>query len=595
DLAGLSLEAFRNSTVAQLSTMMPAEDRDRFLQAFGERMAGREPSGSNHYRHHHVDGSVRWIEAYSTTFDVAGQPAIGAAILDITDRKTAETELRESEEKYRVLVESLPQGVVILQDEELVFASPGLWKMLQAEVEHDQVERGIQAFVGAATQEHVLELRRQRLQGLPLLSTQFAADLRRADGTEFPVEISYLPVQWRGRPAVQVVITDVTERIQLQEQRGQAEKMQAIGTLAGGIAHDFNNLLTGVLGNASMIKLLRPVRDDVYQCAEIIERAAQKAAELTQQLLGFARTARPVAVPVEVQPIVSDVVALLAHAMGPEIEVVQEAPVAPVLALANPGQIQQVIMNLAVNARDAMPEGGRLTFHLEAKDLRESVFADQPDLADGPYVILSVGDTGTGIDNGAKERIFEPFYTTKETGKGTGMGLAVAYGIVRNHGGAILVETEMGVGSTFRVALPAATGSGAPESVAGAGAIVRGAGRILVVDDEEVVRDTVGQMLTSLGYEVVMAKDGQAALEIYAKRAVPFDLVLLDVSMPVMGGRDCFEALRALDPEVRAVLSTGHVLTEDALSALLEGMQGFVHKPYILEDLSRAISEAMGH
>jgi PAS domain S-box-containing protein len=515
-------------------------------------------------------------------------------VLDITERKTSEEELRASEEKYRVLVESLPQGVVILQDEELVFASPGMWKLLQAEVDHDQVERGIRQFVAKAQQDRVLDLRRRRLRGQPAVPAQFPLNLHRADGTEFPVEISYLAVQWHGRPAAQVVITDISERIQLQEQLGQTEKMQAIGTLAGGIAHDFNNLLTGILGNASMIQLLSTVGGDVHQCAEIIERAALKAAELTGNLLGFARTDKPVAVAVDVQPILRDVVALLAHGMEPEIEVVQQAPAAPVRALGDPGQLQQLIMNLAVNARDAMPTGGRLTFRVEVKDLQDSRFADRA-LTPGPYVLLSVRDTGTGIDAGVKERIFEPFYTTKETGKGTGMGLAVVYGIVRNHGGAIGVETEVGTGSVFHVALPAATDARAMEGEARRGAIVPGTGTILVVDDEEVVRDTLGQMLTELGYEVILAENGEEALEVYAQQREGIDLVLLDVSMPIMGGRECFEALEALDPEVRAVLSTGHVLDEEALATLTEGMRGFVHKPYVLEALSWAIAEAMTH
>jgi PAS domain S-box-containing protein len=383
------------------------------------------------------------------------------------------------------------------------------------------------------------------------------------------------------------------EKSSLEEQLRHSQKMEAVGTLAGGIAHDFNNILTGILGYADM--LCRPGLGDeqTYKAAAVIHKAARRAAELTQQLLGFARKGKYQNVPVDLHGTVEEVIGLLSRTFEKNIVISRAFGADRACVLGDPVQIQQVILNLAVNARDAMPGGGTLMFETSVAEVKADHTRRRDDPKPGWFVKLTVSDTGCGIPDEVQTRIFEPFFTTKEQGKGTGMGLAMVYGIVKNHGGVVRVASSEGQGTRFEVLIPVASqGEIAALTPCATSPPTRGE-RILVVDDEEMVRGVLANMLEALGYEVVTAVDGLEAVEIYSERSQEFDLVILDMAMPRMGGRKCFLELKKINPHIKAVLSTGYALDETTQRVLDDGMVGFAQKPYMVHDLSQLVTRAL--
>lgn len=383
-------------------------------------------------------------------------------------------------------------------------------------------------------------------------------------------------------------------RAQLESQLRQSQKMEAIGTLAGGVAHDFNNLLTGILGYASFLREAVGGDPAVRRAVSVIENAAERAADLTRQLLGFARRGEVRRMPVRVHSLVEEVSELLARTIDKRIDIVHHLEAGTDLILGDPGQMQQVILNLAVNARDAMPQGGRMVFRSRVVELRPEDAHLYPELAPGPYLELSVADTGLGIPKHVQARIFEPFFTTKGPGKGSGMGLAVVYGILRGHGGSIRVESEELAGAMFRLFLPLVEEQAEDELPPARNDIIDGTGSILIVDDEPIVRSTAGELLRSLGYEVWVASEGAEALEVFAARRDEIDLVLLDLVMPVMDGWACLAKLREIDPAVRVVLSSGFGFEDFAHDVASAGLAGFARKPYQLAELSRIVAQALG-
>ena len=381
------------------------------------------------------------------------------------------------------------------------------------------------------------------------------------------------------------------EKSSLEEQLIQSQKMEAVGTLAGGIAHDFNNLLTGILGYADLLGSGNLSTDQTQKAALVIERAARRAAELTQQLLGFARKGKYQNVAVDLHATIREVTTLFKRTFEKSITICTTLSSESTYIMGDPVQIQQVILNLAVNARDAMPHGGLLTFETSRVILESDPGDGRDHTSPREYVRLAVTDTGCGIPEEVQSRIFEPFFTTKEPGKGTGMGLSMVYGIVKNHGGSICVSSSPAQGSRFEVLLPAA--QGCEEAPRRPKQALSGSARLLLVDDEEVVRNVASTILERLGYEVITARDGAEAVEIYRRERPHIDLVILDMAMPRMGGRDCFMALRAIDPQVRAILSTGYALDEATQRVLDEGMRGFAQKPYVSDDLASAVEAAL--
>ena len=385
---------------------------------------------------------------------------------------------------------------------------------------------------------------------------------------------------------------DITQLKEMEAELRQMQKMEAIGHLAGGIAHDFNNLLTGILGNAEV--LLAGLSDGSSRSAvEAIIRAAHRGAELTRRLLDFARKRPRAAEPVDLNVLATEVIQLLRRTSDRRIEMELWQHSGSAIVLGDPGQLEQVVLNLAMNAVDAMPRGGRLTMETYVLQLDAAECAAHPELKPGEYVVLVVADTGCGIPKEIQPRIFEPFFTTKKPGRGTGMGLAMANAIVRDHGGCITFHSEPGRGSVFRVYLPLGAGEGPPKEEAQPRPMPTESREIMVVDDDPTVLGVTARMLDRLGYVARTFAEAREAIEYYRTHASQVALVIIDMDMPEMSGHACFEEMRATNPDLRAVLATGHGLDDDAQRLLLGEMRGVLQKPYTLDELARVVSEAL--
>ena len=417
---------------------------------------------------------------------------------------------------------------------------------------------------------------------------------RRKDDTLVELNAAISPIRDpEGKIVHYVAVShDVTREIELEDQLRQAQKMEAIGRLAGGIAHDFNNLLTSMMGNADLI-LRRlnagsPVREDVEQ----IREAAQQAAALIAQLLTFSRKQVVHPRAVHLNDTVNSMARLLKRIIGNRIELITDVDPAPGVVRADPVQLEQVIMNLALNARDAMPNGGQLTLRMRSIRLDQPGSKGLSELPTGLYMLLQVVDTGTGMDAKTKARIFEPFFTTKEVGRGTGLGLATVYGIVQQCGGAIMVDSAPGEGSTFSVYLPQACAAVA--TAPGIASVPSEHPRtILVADDEVPVRRLLFRLFVDSGYQVVEAGDGQEALEILRRHGPDIDLLLTDIVMPRLDGHGLIDAVRTAYPRLPVVVMSGHPETTNTKPDSLNNYQFYVRKPFRTESLLDVIQRAL--
>jgi nitrogen-specific signal transduction histidine kinase/CheY-like chemotaxis protein len=387
---------------------------------------------------------------------------------------------------------------------------------------------------------------------------------------------------------------DISERKKLEEQLRKSQKMEAMGLLAGGIAHDFNNLLTGILGYANLLFLKEGGDPEVAKAAGIIQRSAERASQLTAQLLGFAERGKNLNVPVELGRVIASVTGVLERTQDPRIRIVSSLRPEGGCVLGDPSQLDQVVMNLAINACYAMPGGGQLKITTEPVTLDEAFCREREWMSPGKYLLLSVSDTGVGISPENLERIFDPFFTTKAHGKGTGLGLSMVFGIVKNHGGCVDVRSEEGAGTVFRVYLPESSEGAPKETAAIDPALPRGRGRILLVDDQEPVREVAKDMLEALGYEVITAADGMEGVSRYRDLWREIDLVLLDMIMPNMSGGDCFRRMKEINPKARVVLSSGYSMDGAIHDVMNEGILAFIQKPYRLEELSRVVGTTVG-
>jgi CheY-like chemotaxis protein len=370
--------------------------------------------------------------------------------------------------------------------------------------------------------------------------------------------------------------------------------MEAIGQLAGGIAHDFNNMLAAIVGYADLIvNSFSKDNPKLARYATGIRDTGMRAADLTAKLLAFARKGRLEVVPVNMHEVVQAAVALFEHSLPKDITLTQHFAANPPMVIGDRTQLQNMVLNLAINAKDAMPNGGQLAIATENSIIDEEYAKSKPyHVVPGDYLKLSITDTGMGMDEKTKQRIFEPFFTTKEKGKGTGLGLASVYGTVKNHGGYIEVASGPGKGAAFRILLPLA-GKQAERPALISAPLRKGTGGILLVDDDPEVRDMVSEVLVNLGYAVQVATNGKEAVDCFRAHAHEIDLVLLDMVMPVMGGYACFVELRKLNPAVRVLVSSGYASSDEAGRIMEEGGAGFLQKPYDMAKLSEAVANAL--
>ena len=508
--------------------------------------------------------------------------------------KRNEQALRRSEARYRSLVQSSVYGIYRSSLEgRFLDVNPALITMLGYGSPEEVLLLDPEKDIFEQADEHarlIEEFRRSgRLDG-------FEVKWRRKDGSVITVRISGRAVSSADEPAdvLEAIAEDVTDRRALEDQFRQSQKMEAVGRLAGGVAHDFNNLLMVISGYAEVILNEVAESTDLHEKGKAIQLAADRATTLTRQLLAFSRKQLLELKVVDVNAIVQDMERLLRPLIGETIQFLTVLAPQPAHTRADAGQLEQVLMNLVVNAKDAMPAGGRLTIRTEQMTVDEHHKWSPQFIRPGVYVTLSVSDTGTGMDRETQSRIFEPFFTTKEKGKGTGLGLSTVYGIVKQSGGYVMVQSELGRGTTFQIYLPLVEGAAEKHSVSVPHAALGGSETILLVEDEESVRGLVRDTLSSKGYRVLEGENGEAGVAAAAGHDGKIDLIITDVVMPGMGGREMVKRLIESRPGTKVLYLSGY--TEDAVisEGSTERGTAFLQKPFTLQRLSRKVREVLG-
>ena len=574
--------------------MVYAQDRDAVAEQAARVIAGETTAPLEH-RIVHRDGSIRWVRNTSVPhYDEHRRlVAYDGLITNITEHKRAEEALRDSEERYRTLVASATDMIFIAQDGMVKFPNPAS-STITGYSEEELSTLPFANIIHPEDREMVIEKHTRRLKGEEVPNTYSFRILTKGEEVLW-VQLNSALITWEGRAGVLWVLRDITPQKRLEAQYLHAQKMEAVGTLAGGVAHDFNNLLQAILGYSEMLLMESKGEERSYRQLTTIKQAAQRGAKLTQQLLTFSRKVQSKPRPLNLNQEVMEVEKLLQRTIPKMIQVELRLAGDLWTISADPVQMGQLIMNLAINARDAMPEGGRLVIGTQNLTLDEEFCKSHMGSRPGGYVRLTVSDTGQGMGKEVLEHLFEPFFTTKEVGRGTGLGLAMVYGIVKSHEGCIECESELGKGSIFKIYLPAVEQAVEVEQTEGKRRPRGGTETILLVDDEKPLRELGEAILSRFGYTVLTASDGEGALEIYRREKERVHLIILDLLMPGMGGMRCLEGLQMIDPEVKVVIATGYFPEgEGPAKAILEGEAGgYINKPYDMRELLRVVREAL--
>lgn len=534
-----------------------------------------------------------WYPAYQRWYEFHAYPSTdgGLAVYfrDITDRKQADALLREAEETYRALAELSPEAILVKQDRRYVFVNQAAARLCAAKDEQELIGRTPYEFLDAESQEAARERVRRVLDDhVPASALQ--CRWQRLDGLTVEVELAAAPLTWRGKPAVQLVLRDLTERKRIDERLQQTQRMDAIGRLAGGVAHEVNNQMTVVLGTAEFL-LRRPdlpnwARSDL----DLIRRAAQSSAAVTSQLLSFGRRQLLSPRPLDLNAAVAEIAPILRRTLGPAIRLERSLQADIGTVVVDHAQFTQALLNLALNARDAMGvTGGVLRIESSVVQvLHGNALDGGTEATPGTYVTLRLSDTGMGMDRTTMSRVFEPFFTTKPVGQGTGLGLAMVYGMVRQSYGYVTVESRLGVGSAFTIYLPQAGSTAEAASAAsplGPGPAMHhsGAPRLaVVVEDEASVRDVVVRVLRDEGFQVMEASDGAAALGLISQMHpdAQLQLVVTDLAMPLMGGRELAERLRATGHQVPLLFISGYTDEDVERLGLIAIGEEVLRKPF---------------
>jgi len=567
---------------------VPADDRERLLAELARVRAG-ERSSELDFRVVRPNGDVRWVlwTAAPVRDDRGHVYRITAVALDITERRHAQIALADGESRFRKLIETSYDGIAIVAQGRIVDANPGMVAMFGYPLDELIGMPAVDLAAGGAVGV-VADRIANAIEG----RYEFVG--RCKDGREIVVEATARSHPIDGRPGRITALRDITSQRQTEEQVRQGQKMEAIGRLAGGMSHDFNNLLTVITSYASLLKETLspsdPRRTDVGE----ISKAAADAASLTRQLLAFSR--QQVIEPrlVALNDVVANSEKMLRRLIGEDVVLVAALPAEPLAVRIDPGQFEQVIMNLAVNARDAMPNGGRLTFELTATTLDDPYARAHWPATPGRFALLAVSDTGIGMDAETRARVFEPFFTTKAPGKGTGLGLSTAYGIVKQSQGFIWVYSEPGQGTTFKIYLPLVDESAESfqtpsESLEAA----RGDELVLLVEDFAPVRAATRLALEQFGYAVVDVASGADALALAADPARRIQILMTDVVMPEMNGRQLAEQFTRLRPQAKVLFVSGYATDAVVRHGVLAAGAAFLQKPFSPDTLARKVRKVL--
>lgn len=499
-----------------------------------------------------------------------------------------EAMVSESEKKYQVLIDNADESIFIIQDDVIKFPNPRTIELFA----YPREELDNIPFIDLVLDEDrgLLLGQRQQVSGSKKIIPTSTFRIMQKTGETVWVDMNAVSIEWGGRPGFLLFLRDVTEKKRMEAELIQAQKMEAIGTLAGGIAHDFNNLLMGILGYTSLMLLESDQQSTNHERLKSIEHLVESGADLTKQLLGFARGGKYEVKPTDINELTRRTSEIFGRTKK-EITIHRNYQRNLYTADIDRGQIEQVLLNLFVNAWQAMPGGGDLYIETGNTTLDET-YTRLHSVHPGNFVKISITDTGTGMDEATQRRIFEPFFTTKGMGLGTGLGLASAYGIIKNHGGIINVYSEVGKGTTFTLYLPSSAREVIEEKLI-PGEAKKRTGTVLIVDDQDMILTVAKDMLKALGYQVYDAQGGKEALTIYNEKKGEIDIVILDMIMPSMSGGETFDKLRAINPHVKVVLSSGYSINGQASEIMQRGCNGFIQKPFNIQELSQKIQEVL--
>ncbi len=536
------------------------------------------------------------ITDYILKDKMARLPSAIRRACEAAELRAAETRaiaaLRESEARYRGLVNNATYGIYrVTGNGELLFVNPALVRMLGYDSEQDllAINNSHAFYADPSVRDQVYSEYAHKGR------VDMVVEWRRKDGKQISVRLNGRQVKdpARDEPCIEVIVEDVSERLRLEKQLIHAQKFEAIGQLAGGIAHDFNNMIGSIVGWADLGIEETDPESPVHRHLEKIRQQADRAAALTRQLLAFARRQILEPRPIDLNQVAVETLSLLENVIGSNIQIT--ATLAPDLGVvrADPVQIEQVLMNLCINARDAMPDGGSLTVETLNLSLDDDFCAREPEARPGNYAVLSVADTGTGMDRATLDRIFEPFFTTKGLGKGTGLGLSTVYGIVSQHGGFVQVQSAVGRGSTFRAFFPVSPEAPTPERVRESRPMQRGSETILLAEDHEALRQVAHETLARLGYHVILAADGEKAICAFSANRGRIHLALLDVMLSKLGGADVFAHIRQECPDLPIILSTGYSSDVLQLDRVRKAGLPILQKPYSPRELAQRVREAL--
>jgi two-component system, cell cycle sensor histidine kinase and response regulator CckA len=574
----------------------PYQPDGRSSEAFAQEQIERVLSGGSsvfEWIHRNSQGEEIACEVHLVRLPSPDGRLVRGSVVDISDRKRAEAALRESEARYRSLVNNATYGIYwVTLDGKILQANPALAQMLGYE--------STEELLGVASSDTFYREPTAR----SLLVAEFTksghaeavVEWKRKDGKIIHVRLSGRRTSDPGRMSecIEVIVENVTEKVALEKQLVQAQKFEAIGQLAGGIAHDFNNMIGAIIGWADLGVEDADANSRLYRHFEKIRQQADRAASLTRQLLAFAR--RQILEPrnIDLNQAVTETLSLLEKVIGSNVEIKSRLAPGLDLVCADPTQVEQVLMNLCINARDAMPQGGSLHIETGNVSFDEDYCARQPYARPGHYAMLSVTDTGTGMDAATLDKIFEPFFTTKELGKGTGLGLAMVYGIVRQHGGFVHAYSELNVGSTFRVYFPISSQAvKTPERARDSRPVHGGAETVLIAEDHEGLRDIAHETLRNLGYRVILAADGEQAVREFQNPANRVDIVFLDVVLPKLSGPEVYARICEARPDVPVIFATGYSADIVMLERARRQRSPMLQKPYSPRDLARKIRDTL--
>lgn len=540
------------------------------------------------------DGQEVWVHTIKTPAKDEEGNCIGilGIFWDITDRKRSEMMLRESEEKYRDLFENATDLIQIIGLNGNILYANRAWRNTLGYNEKEISKLSLLDIIHPDSKAHCMELfqkvtREGSVSGIETMFITKGGRTIIVNGDCNCHVKDAVPVSVRG------IFRDITERKRVEEQFFQSQKMGAIGTLAGGIAHDFNNLLFIIMGNAELLKAeMTGISAEQLGLLGNIESSAKRGADLVKNLLTFARGEKGAVKPTNINKVVEEAVKILGRTVEKMINI--ETHLAPDLWAVNSdvSQMHQTILNICVNARDAMPNGGRLTIETKNVVIDEGYTQTHIEAMAGKFVRISISDTGTGMDKETLQHIFEPFFTTKERSRGTGLGLAVSYGIVKAHKGFINVYSEKGKGSCFKIYLPATSEKiEAKPDVTEEKMPMKNTGIILVVDDDPGIRDVSKAILERTGYNVIIARDGKEGIEIYRQKKDVVTMVILDYIMPGLSGKETFLELIKINPEIKVLISTGYSMNSHGQELLQIGVKGFIQKPFSAKELFEQIND----